>query len=147
MINEVRTSGLKHQRRSAAMEHYAGLDVSVKETSVCVIDGAGKVIHEVKVVTEPEAIRAVLVEWHLHHRTNWARGGAVIAVALQRIGRSWLTNNLRRDATYEGSAVSAAKQKRPQCRARHRAHDASRSIPAGARQDADEPEATDVANQ
>jgi transposase len=44
------------------MEHYAGLDVSVKETSVCVIDGAGKVIHEVKVVTEPEAIRAVLVE-------------------------------------------------------------------------------------
>jgi transposase len=44
------------------MEHYAGLDVSVKETSVCVIDGAGKVIHEVKVVTEPEAIRAVLVD-------------------------------------------------------------------------------------
>ena len=35
-------SGLKHQRRSAAMEHYAGLDVSVKETSVCVIDGAGQ---------------------------------------------------------------------------------------------------------
>jgi hypothetical protein len=34
-------SGLKHQRRNAAMEHYAGLDVSVKETSVCVVDGAG----------------------------------------------------------------------------------------------------------
>jgi hypothetical protein len=28
-------SGLKHQR-SAAMKHYAGLDVSIKETSVCV---------------------------------------------------------------------------------------------------------------
>ena len=27
-------SGLKHQRRSAAIEHYAGLDVSVKDTSV-----------------------------------------------------------------------------------------------------------------
>src|SRR4051794_12682278 len=62
MINEVRTSGLKHQRRSAAMEHYAGLDVSVKETSVCVIDGTGKVIQEVKVATEPDAIRAVLVD-------------------------------------------------------------------------------------
>src|SRR3954447_1382152 len=48
MINEVRTSGLKHQRRSAAMEHYAGLDVSVKETTVCVIDGTGKVIQEVR---------------------------------------------------------------------------------------------------
>jgi hypothetical protein len=47
-LNEVRVSGLKHQRRSAAMEHYAGLDVSMKETSVCIIDAAGKVIHEVK---------------------------------------------------------------------------------------------------
>src|SRR3954467_13432428 len=62
MINEVRTSGLKHQRRSAAMEHYAGLDVSVKETSVCIVDRAGKVIREVKIATEPEAIRAVLVD-------------------------------------------------------------------------------------
>lgn len=44
------------------MEHYAGLDVSVKEASVCVIDGAGKVIHEVKVATEPEALRAVLLD-------------------------------------------------------------------------------------
>src|SRR4051812_50169558 len=44
------------------MEHYAGLDVSVKETSVCVIDGTGKVIQEVKVATEPDAIRAVLVD-------------------------------------------------------------------------------------
>ena len=44
------------------MEHYAGLDVSVKETSVCIVDGAGKVIREVKIATEPEAIRAVLVD-------------------------------------------------------------------------------------
>ena len=42
------------------MEHYAGLDVSIKETSVCVIDGAGRVVREVKVPTEPEAILAVL---------------------------------------------------------------------------------------
>jgi transposase len=54
--------GLKHQRRNAAMEHYAGLDVSVKETSVCVIDGAGKMIREVKVATQPEAILAALVD-------------------------------------------------------------------------------------
>jgi hypothetical protein len=53
-------SGLKHQRRSATMEHYAGLDVSIKETSVCVIDGTGRVVREVKVPTEPEAILAVL---------------------------------------------------------------------------------------
>jgi transposase len=44
------------------MEHYAGLDVSIKETSVCVVDGAGKVVSEVKVATEPEAILAVLAD-------------------------------------------------------------------------------------
>src|SRR3989442_8187770 len=54
--------GLKHQRRSAAMQHYVGLDLSVKETSVCIIDKAGKVIREVRVATEPVAIFAVLTE-------------------------------------------------------------------------------------
>jgi transposase len=44
------------------MQHYVGLDVSVKETSVCIVDKAGKVIREVKVATEPMAIFAVLTE-------------------------------------------------------------------------------------
>ena len=44
------------------MNHYAGLDVSIKETSVCVIDGAGQVVREFKVPTEPEAILAVLAD-------------------------------------------------------------------------------------
>ena len=44
------------------MQHYVGLDVSVKETSVCIIDKAGKVIREVKVATEPAAIIAVVTE-------------------------------------------------------------------------------------
>src|SRR5436190_8824592 len=99
MINEVRTSGLKHQRRSAAMEHYAGLDVSVKETSVCVIDGTGKVIQEVKVATEPDTIRAVLVD-DTFAIADWSGGGTIIPMALQRIGRGGFTGHLRRDAAY-----------------------------------------------
>ena len=42
------------------MDHFAGLDVSVKETSVCIVDDAGKIAREVKVVSEPEALLAVL---------------------------------------------------------------------------------------
>src|SRR5215207_5850775 len=38
------------------MEHYAGLDVSLKETSVCIVDSAGKIIRETKVASEPEAL-------------------------------------------------------------------------------------------
>src|SRR5215471_17886863 len=42
------------------MVHFAGLDVSVKATSVCVIDDAGKVILEQKIPTEPADIIALL---------------------------------------------------------------------------------------
>ena len=42
------------------MDHSAGLDVSVKETSVCIVDDTGKIVREVKVASEPEALLAVL---------------------------------------------------------------------------------------
>lgn len=38
------------------MEHYAGLDISLEETSVCVVDEGGKVIRESKVATDPDAL-------------------------------------------------------------------------------------------
>ncbi len=38
------------------MEHYAGLDVSLEQTSVCVVDAQGQVVREVKVASEPEAL-------------------------------------------------------------------------------------------
>src|SRR5216684_2343808 len=47
---------LEHRRRSDEMVHFVGLDVSVKETSVCVVDDAGKVILEQKVPTKPADI-------------------------------------------------------------------------------------------
>src|SRR5881394_2446349 len=42
------------------MEHFAGLDVSVKDTSVCIVDGAGKIVREVKVASEPDDLLQVL---------------------------------------------------------------------------------------
>ena len=42
------------------MEFYVGLDVGLEETSVCVIDSEGKTVREVKVLTEPSAIRSAL---------------------------------------------------------------------------------------
>jgi hypothetical protein len=42
------------------MQHYVGLDVSVKETSVCIVEK--EVMREVKVATKPVAILAVLTE-------------------------------------------------------------------------------------
>jgi transposase len=42
------------------MDYFAGLDVSVKETSVCVVDDTGKITREVRVASEPDALLAVL---------------------------------------------------------------------------------------
>ncbi len=38
------------------MDYFAGLDVSVKDTSVCVVDGTGKIVREVKVPSEPATL-------------------------------------------------------------------------------------------
>jgi transposase len=38
------------------MKHYAGLDVSVKESSVCIVDETGAVCHEIKVASHPEEL-------------------------------------------------------------------------------------------
>lgn len=38
------------------MEYYAGIDVSLKESSVCVVDATGKLVREVKVGSEPECL-------------------------------------------------------------------------------------------
>jgi transposase len=42
------------------MDHFAGLDVSVKDTSVCIVDDAARIVREVKVASEPAALLAVL---------------------------------------------------------------------------------------
>lgn len=42
------------------MNFYAGLDVSLRETSICIVDVEGKVVLERKVPSEPGAIAPVL---------------------------------------------------------------------------------------
>jgi transposase len=51
---------LEHRGRSDKMVHFVGLDVSVKQTSVCIVDEAGRVTLEQKVPTEPADIIALL---------------------------------------------------------------------------------------
>src|SRR5689334_4785647 len=49
--------GPKHHR-GTAMEYFAGIDVSLKDSSVCVVDAAGRIVREAKVASEPEALVA-----------------------------------------------------------------------------------------
>jgi predicted NBD/HSP70 family sugar kinase len=36
------------------VEHYVGIDVSLELSSVCVVDGRGKIVKEAKVASEPD---------------------------------------------------------------------------------------------
>src|SRR3954454_16943333 len=53
------------------MEHFAGIDVSLADSSLCVVDAAGRIVREAKVASEPEALVA------------WLRG---LGFAVTRIG-------------------------------------------------------------
>ena len=44
------------------MEYYAGLDVSMKETHICVMDRDGVVVHETRVASTPADIDAALMD-------------------------------------------------------------------------------------
>src|SRR5882762_9939488 len=50
------------------MAYFAGLDVSVKETSVCIVDDAGKTVREGRVASEPEALLQVLTNPAYHFK-------------------------------------------------------------------------------
>ncbi|MFC7557094.1 hypothetical protein ACFQU7_40080 [Pseudoroseomonas wenyumeiae] len=39
---------------------YCGLDVSLKQTALCVVDGDGRVVREAKLATDPEVISRFL---------------------------------------------------------------------------------------
>jgi len=53
------------------MDHYAGIDVSLEASSICVVDGAGKIVREAKVASEPEA----LIRWFASLRLDVMRIG------------------------------------------------------------------------
>ncbi len=42
------------------MEQYVGLDVSLRQTAVCVVDQSGKIIREAMIQSDPEAIAAFI---------------------------------------------------------------------------------------
>ena len=50
------------------MEHFAELDVSVKETSVCIVDETGRIVRKAKVASEPGALLQMLKNGAYHFK-------------------------------------------------------------------------------
>jgi transposase len=69
------------------MDHYAGIDVSLECSSVCIVDASGKIVREGKVASEPEA----LIDWFGSFGAGLARIGLEAGPLSQ-----WLYAALRR---------------------------------------------------
>ena len=87
------------------MDHFAGLDVSVKETSICIVDDTGKIVGEAKVASEPDALLQVLKNSAYHFKrigleagplSQWLfsalaeAGLSAICVETRHMRASWL---------------------------------------------------------
>ena len=95
------------------MEHYAGIDVSLELSSVCVVDAQGKIVREA-IASEPESLVAFF---------------ASLGFAVKRIGleagplSQWLHAGLKREGfryssagetTCEGGVIGNDGEDRPQ---------------------------------
>jgi hypothetical protein len=48
---------IRHKHREgAAMKYFAGLDVSLEETAICVVEESGRIVKETRAASEPEAL-------------------------------------------------------------------------------------------
>ena len=47
------------------MDYYAGLDVSLEETAICVVDGTGRIVKEARAASEPVALAVALNQFDL----------------------------------------------------------------------------------
>ena len=84
------------------MEHYVGLDVSLKQTSICVVNQTGSVVREGVVDSDPEVIAAFV-------RSNAAGAvrigletGPTTTWLWTRTQETWSTGDLHRRAPRQG---------------------------------------------
>ena len=81
-------TGLKHQKEKRSMEHFAGLDVSVKETSICIVDDTGRIVREVRVASEPEALLQVLKNNAYHFKRIGLEAGPLSQWLFSALGEA-----------------------------------------------------------
>jgi transposase len=86
VLNRRQAFACAKPQEGTTMDQYAGIDVSLESSSICIVDAQGKIIKEAKVASEPEA----LIAWFAAHE------GPIIRIGLEAGPLSqWLYAGLR----------------------------------------------------
>ena len=135
----VRRVGWPQASRRSSRGYFAGLDVSLEETAICIVDDTGRIVREARVASEPEALVTFF---------------AACGMAMERVGleacslTAWLHTELTAaglpaiciEARQAKTAMGVMPKKhRPQRCARDRANHAHRLVSRGAREEPDLP--------
>ena len=128
------------------MDHFAGLDVSVKETSICIVDDAGKIVREVKVASEPEALLAVLKNPAYHFKRIGLEAGPLSQWLFSALTEAGLPVICVETRHMQAVLKAPDQQDGPQRCARYCADDAGGALPSGAREDNTKSETADAAD-
>ena len=67
------------------MKQYAGIDVSLEYSSVCVVDVDGRIVREAKILSEPDA----LIAWFAEHGVTMERIGLEAGPLSQWLHAGW----------------------------------------------------------
>ena len=76
------------------MEYYVGLDVSLKQTSICVVNQAGSIVQEGVVDSDPEAIDRIREIEGAGNGTDRPRDGTDFHMAMDRAQATWSAGDL-----------------------------------------------------
>ena len=127
------------------MDYFAGLDVSVKETSVCIVDDTGRIAREVKVASEPETLLPALTSGGYHFKRIGLEAGPLSQWLYSVLAEAGLpvicveTRHMR-------AVLKAQINNGPQRCARHSADDAGGALSSGACEDVTQSETANAAD-
>ena len=128
------------------MDHFAGLDVSVKETSVCIVDDTGKLVREMKVASEPEALLSVLKSPAYRFKRIGLEAGPLSQWLFSALAEAELPVVCVETRHMQAVLKAQDQQDRPQRCTRHRADDAGGALPSGPCEDVTQSEAADASD-
>ena len=129
------------------MNHFAGLDVSLEWTSVCVVDAEGGVVREAKVASEPAALAAFFTGLDFGVTRICLEAGPLSQWLHDGLAEAGLPVVCAETRQLKAGALGDGEQERPRRRARDRPAGSREPDSPGAREDGVEPGETHAPRQ